>query len=139
MQKDIVLLQRIYHRATKLVTGLQNKPYAEWITSLNLFDFPYRHIKGDLILTYNILRIPNHPLQNLFVRRKPRITRSHDFSLAVPHSRVNCRRHFFAVRVCFAWNSLPEEVVNSPNLKMFKTKLDEFLSIRPNTEPPYNQ
>ena len=27
LQKDILLLQRIYHRATKLVLGLQSKPY----------------------------------------------------------------------------------------------------------------
>ncbi|KER28559.1 hypothetical protein T265_04607 [Opisthorchis viverrini] len=111
LQKDIIHLQRIYHRATKLVIGLHNKPYEDRIASLNLFDFYYRRIRGDLILTYNILKTPNHPLENLFVRRRPRTGRRHDFSLAVPHSRVNCRRNFFAVRVCFIWNSLPPNVL----------------------------
>ncbi|KAA3676590.1 uncharacterized protein DEA37_0006996 [Paragonimus westermani] len=60
---DIVLLQRVNHRATK----------------------------GDLIPTYNILHTPNHPLQKLFVRREPRISRTHDYLLAVPHSRRNSR------------------------------------------------
>ncbi|KER24453.1 hypothetical protein T265_14421, partial [Opisthorchis viverrini] len=98
LQKDIILLQRIYHRATKLVIGLQDKPYEDRIASLNLFDFYYRRIRGDLILTYNILKTPNHPLEDLFVRRRTRTGRRHDFSLAVPHSRVNCRRNFFAIR-----------------------------------------
>ncbi|KAA3673372.1 uncharacterized protein DEA37_0008706 [Paragonimus westermani] len=65
LQKGIVLLQRIYHRATKLVTGLQSKPYEERIESLKLFDFCYHRIRGDLIRTYNILDTPNHPLQKL--------------------------------------------------------------------------
>ncbi|KAA3680345.1 uncharacterized protein DEA37_0005827 [Paragonimus westermani] len=98
LQKDIVLLQRIYHRATKLVTGLQSKPYEERIESLKLFDFCYRRIRGDLIITYNILHTPNHPLQKLFVQREPRISRTHNYLLAVPHSRGNSRRYFFAVR-----------------------------------------
>ncbi|KAA3674301.1 uncharacterized protein DEA37_0002849 [Paragonimus westermani] len=138
LQKDIVLLQRIYHRATKLVTGLQSKPYEERIESLKLFDFCYRRIRGDLILTYNILHTPNHPLQKLFVRREPRISRTHDYLLAVPHSRGNSRRYFFAVRVCFAWNSLPQDVAHSPNLNIFKTNLDSFLSTQPNIEPPHS-
>ncbi|KAA3681587.1 uncharacterized protein DEA37_0001273 [Paragonimus westermani] len=89
LHKDIVLLQRIYHRTTNLVTGLQSKPYEERIESLKLFDFCYRRIRGDLILTYNILRTPNHPLQKRFVRREPRISRTHDYFLAAPHSRGN--------------------------------------------------
>ncbi|KER29194.1 hypothetical protein T265_04127 [Opisthorchis viverrini] len=136
LQKDIILLQRIYHRATKLVIGLQNKPYEDRIASLNLFDFYYRRIRGDLILTYNILKTPNHPLEDLFVRRRTRTGRRHNFSLAVPHSRVNCRRNFFAVRVCFIWNSLPPNVVHSPkcplvaalNAQMTQRSLTEALS-----------
>ncbi|KAA3680909.1 uncharacterized protein DEA37_0008638 [Paragonimus westermani] len=136
LQKDIVLLQRIYHRATKLVTGLQSKPYEDRIESLKLFDFCYRRIRGDLILTYNILHTLNHPLQKLFVRREPRISRTHDYLLAVPHSQGNSRRYFFAVRVCFARNSLPQNVAHSPNLNIFKTNLDSFLSTPPKIEPP---
>ena len=127
LQKDIALLQRIYHRATKLVIGLQSKSYKERITSLHLLDFDYRRVRGDLILTYNILHTQNHPLQQLFSRRDTRATRTHEYSLAVPHSRVNCRRYFFAVRACFAWNSLPEHIVRSPTLNIFKAHLDTFL------------
>ena len=135
LQKDILLLQRIYHRATKLVIGLHSKPYENRLASLNLFDFCYRRIRGDLILTYNILHTQNHPLQRLFVRREPRTCRTHDYVLAVPHSRVNSRRYFFSVRVSFAWNALPKTVAYSPNLHTFKSNLDVFLSTQPKIEP----
>lgn len=128
LQKDIFLMQRIYHRATKLVIGLQHHPYDVRIRKLNLFDFRYRQIRGDLILAYKILHTPEHPLQNMLVLREAHTTRAHNFTLCVPHSRMNCRRHFYAIRVCFTWNSLPANVVQATNLTDFKAKLDVFLT-----------
>ena len=135
--KDIELLQRIYHRATKLVTGLQNRPYDTRIKYLNLFDFPRRRLRGDLILMYHIMHTSNHPLQQLFIRRDARTSKTHDYSVMIPHSRVNCRRYFFSVRVCFTWNSLPPVVVNSHNLSKFKAELDLFLSENPKLDSIY--
>jgi hypothetical protein len=134
LQKDVELLQRIYHRATKCVTGLQHKPYAERITYLNLFDFHYRRIRGDLILTYHILNTPNHPLQTLFKPGRYCVTRKHQFALAIPVSHVNCRRYFFAVRVTFLWNSLPESVVSCANIYLFKTSLDDYMRTKTTAE-----
>ena len=48
-------------------------------------------------------------------------TRGH--SLIVPSSRVNCRQHFFAVRVIDVWNSLPEDVVAAQQLSLFVNRL----------------
>ena len=127
LEKDIALLQRIYHRATKSVIGLWNKPYEERIASLQLFDFRYRRIRGDLILTYNILKTPNHPLKALLEPRTDRGTRQHRFSLTVPQSRLNCRRYFYSVRVIFVWNNLPDSVVSCNTLSSFKAALDAHM------------
>ncbi|KFQ15758.1 hypothetical protein N330_07806, partial [Leptosomus discolor] len=40
---------------------------------------------------------------------------------------VNIKKNFFAVRVTEHWNRLPREVVESPSLETFKTRLDAFL------------
>jgi len=37
------------------------------------------------------------------------------------------RKNFFTLRVMEHWNRLPREVVKSPSLEMFKTRLDKVL------------
>ena len=131
--KDIELLQRIYHRVSKLADGLQNLPYEERMKRLRLFDFTYRRMRGDLILLFKIMKTSDHPLQCLFNRRPALKLHSHDHTLQIPHSRVDCRRNFFSVRVCYMWNSLPQNLINCQTVSEFKLSLDKYMTIKKNS------
>ena len=42
------------------------------------------------------------------------------------HCNKSTRRYSFSQRIIDNWNKLPSEIVNAPNLLLFKTQLDNF-------------
>ena len=54
-------------------------------------------------------------------------TRGHHMKLFKPYARLNdVRSNFFMQQVINSWNSLPEEIVLSNIVGLFKAKLDKY-------------
>lgn len=122
-QKKIEGIQR---RATKLVVKGRNIPYQTRMQELSLPSLSFRRKRGDMIAIYKmisglmktegVIRMANGTLN----------TRGHHLRLEKQRAVRRIRRHHITVRSLDAWNSLPEHVVSSTSLTMFKANLDKF-------------
>ena len=78
--KAIDLLEKIQHRATKLVPELCNLPYEERLKQLNLHSLYCRRQRGDLIETFKILiNYLTIESSDFFTLSPVTYTRGHDY------------------------------------------------------------
>ena len=123
---DIRIIEKVQRRATKIIPSLKDKSYHDHLVSLNLPSLLYRRRRMDVIMVYLIVRgLEGISFDRLFTYCDLP-TRSNGYKLYKNHCHLNVRKHFFSQRTINDWNSLPRDIIESPNVIIFKSKLDVY-------------
>ena len=122
--KDIVNLEKIQRRATKIVPECKDLSYTERLNFIGLPTLLYRRARQDLIQTYLILQDSK---QTFFTLSTDSRTRGHlKKILKTECYNRNARLYFFTQRIINVWNSLPDYVVDSESLNIFKNNINNY-------------
>ena len=127
-QKDLVMLEKVQRRATRLISGFKRLDYETRLRELNMFSLQRRYKRGDMIEVFKILTgLDNLKFDDLFELDVDG-RRGHSKKLKVKSARLDVRKYSFSVRVVSLWNKLSEETVTSTSLATFKRLLDRDMS-----------
>ena len=66
LKKDEELIENILHQATKIISGLYDKPYKECLAAIKVPSMRYHRMRDDIKLVYKILHGDNQSLRDLF-------------------------------------------------------------------------
>ena len=121
--KDILTLERIQRRATKMIPSLRNLPYKVRLEKLHLQTLELRRIRGQLIEVFKILNGYDE-LENLFARDHNVRTRNNGCKLKGKRCCTDVANNFFSNSIVKVWNILPANVVAGNSINNFKDALD---------------
>ena len=123
--KDINLLESIQRKFTKRIPGLRSLEYEERLNVLHLDTLECRRLQNDLVMCFKMLHgYVDCDYHDFFELSADGLQRHrHNQRLKVPKTRLDCRKYSFPCRVVSSFNSLPQEVIDSSSVSMFKKRL----------------
>ena len=126
-RKDVVALEKVQRRATKLIPSLKKLSYNDRLKSLNITTLEERRIRGDIIFLFKIINGYNFVTWKEKIFFKPAInTKSRPHNLVPPPiPKIAQRENFFLNRTIPYWNRLPLIVTSAKTLNQFKNRLDK--------------
>jgi hypothetical protein len=128
LRYEITDLESIQRRFTKRILGLRNVTYGERLQRLELLSLELSRIESDVITVYKLIHgLMGINLKDAGLVLNSGVTRGGGLKLQQRHTRNNVTASFFMYRAPCEWNSLPNEVLSSPTLSVFRSRVRLWL------------
>ena len=127
LKQDILLLEKIQKRATKMIPQLSHLTYEERLKELDMFTLRSRRIRGDMIQVFKMFKGIDNLDPFSFFECSTNRTRGHSLKIKKFQANHDLRKNYFTNRVVNYWNSLPAHVIECNSLDTFKKHLDSHM------------
>jgi hypothetical protein len=137
LKTDIEVLERVQRAVTKHINGMKGLTYEQRLEKLGWTTLEQRRVRGDLILTYQLLHENaavslttwNWTQPLTAIEGPAGSVRANDLRLSPP-IKYNCkqREHFLTSRVAAPLRGLPAGIFSSPSVNAFKNIYDKHFS-----------
>ena len=124
--KDIDCIESVQRSFTRRIPGLGSLNYIQRLIACGLEPLEARRIRFDMICVFKIIHGLVDADSDQFFEYSNSITRGHSFKLRKPKCRTNIRLNFFSNRVIDIWNALPDNVLASKTLTVFKSRINDY-------------
>ena len=125
--QDMRSYENVQRRYTRWCYGFRRPSYENRLILMKLPSLMDRKKRGDLIYCFKILQMGKQG-ENYFTIRQDVRLRGHRLTLVVPRCKTNIRKNFFSTRIIKDWNKLPDEIIKSESVNVFKNRIDKFYS-----------
>ena len=135
---DILDIEKVQRRATKLVSAISDLSYTERLQQLQLPTLHYRRLRTDLIflykLTHNMVTLDTNTHcsrcmnTSMLTPSLSKRTRGHNFKFQIQHHQ-GIRNRFLSSRCVPTWNNLNYKTVNAKSINCFKSLLSNESSM----------
>ena len=130
LKKHHKKIEQIQRRGTRMIRGLRDLSYSDRLKSLNLTTLYYRRRRSDVIQVFRIIsKIDSITFEDFF-KFDTGITRGNNMKLIKPRASTSMMLNSFSHRIINDWNDLPNDVVLSTSLNMFKSNLNKYWSTK---------
>jgi len=126
LKKDIIAIESVQRRATKIVTGLKDLTYEERLRQLGLPTLAYRRDRADMISLFKIMNNYDNVVIDTIKVAEPSSTRGHNLKLQKSRFSTRYGQHRFSTRVCNPWNSLTQGAVTASSVNSFKDNINQL-------------
>ena len=128
LKGDCDVIERVQHRASKLVASIRGFSYEKRLKALGLTTLVERRQRGDMIQLFKIFNgVDKLERGNRFQLVHNKV-RGHCFKYFSEISRQQQRENYIFNRSANLWNSLPSELVEAPSVNSFKAGFDCWMS-----------
>ena len=110
-----------------ITPGIRKYSNSNRLQILKLRTLEYRRKRGRMIEVFKILNgLYNTAATEGFFTINERDTRRNPFKIVTKKTRTTARQNFLTVVAINDWNSLPDTVISSESVNVFKSRLDKL-------------